>query len=224
VCDSTTPAASALDVAGRHWPQPDRLQVTHERHRHARFVAIGVREHDAGRVGLHLQDRADQRVELGVDHRHRLAVRDGVEHDAGSELHRPGHLDDQVDRIATRQHLRVAGQHRRALLDQVSGLACAAGTSPLADAGLAESAFGMLRRPIGDADEPDAGHGRAELERDGPTGRAGAHHADPDRASMRLTHLLHVVDGLVERRRAEGGDVHDGPCVQSRRMRGQLRS
>ncbi len=93
-------------LPGRDRAQADRLHVAEQGHRDAGLVAVGVRQHDAGLVGLGLQDRADQRVELRIDQHHRLALRERVERDARGEIDGPGHFDDQVDRVAARQHLR----------------------------------------------------------------------------------------------------------------------
>ena len=63
------PVLEALDVAAHERPQPDALDEPVQVHLDARLVAIAGAEHDAGRVGLRLEDRPDRSVELGV-HEH----------------------------------------------------------------------------------------------------------------------------------------------------------
>ena len=72
----------ALDVARGHWTESQRLQIPQKRHRHARFVPIGVRDDHSGLVRLSLQNRAEQRIEFGVDQNYMLAVIKRVEHNA----------------------------------------------------------------------------------------------------------------------------------------------
>ncbi len=135
----------ALDVAGRDRAQADRLDVAEQGHRDARLVAVGVRQHDAGFVGLGLQYRADQRVELRVHQHHGLAVLERVEHHARAEIDGARHFDDQVDRVAARQHGRVVGEHRHAARDSRCGFARRVCRLPFANAGLPERTFGVLR-------------------------------------------------------------------------------
>ena len=46
---------------------------------------------------VHLQDRADRRVDLGVHQHDVLAVLERLERDPGAELDRAGHVDEDVD-------------------------------------------------------------------------------------------------------------------------------
>ena len=93
----------ALDVAGRDWTKSEGSQVAKQRHRHTGFVAIGVREHDASLVGLHLEDRSEQRVQFRVHQNDVLAVVDRIQRHAGTGLDRAGYFEDHVDRAAAGQ-------------------------------------------------------------------------------------------------------------------------
>ncbi len=187
----------ALDVARGDRTQADRLQVTDEGHGHAGLVTIGMSEHDARFVRLDLQDRSDQRVEFGVHQDDVLTVRKGVQRDAGSEVHRARDLDDDVDRAAARQDVRVISKDRHSGSNAGFGLLRCGGVAPFGDAGLAESPLGICRRTVRNAGETHARHGRAELQGDRPAGRTGTDQADADGATLGFACSEQAVDRCV---------------------------
>ena len=68
--------------------RPKDSEITKQGHRHARFIPIRVSEHHSGLVRLHLQNWAEERVELGVHQDHMLAVIKRLEHHTCRRLDR----------------------------------------------------------------------------------------------------------------------------------------
>ena len=60
-----------------------------------------------------------------------LPMLERIEHDARGEVDGARHFDDQVDRVASRQHLRIVGEHRNAAGDPRLGFARRLGSLPI---------------------------------------------------------------------------------------------
>ncbi len=187
----------ALDVAGGHRLEADRLAVAHERHRNTGLITVGMRHHHAGFVRLGLQNGSDERVELSVDQHHRLAVLERIECNARAEVNTAGNFDDDVDGLAASQHRCILGDDRHVPRNTRGSLLGCVHRLPLVDSRLAEGAFSVLPRAVGHACQAHACHRSAELQRDGTACRARANDADPDGPAILLTFLQYAVNGLV---------------------------
>src|SRR4030095_7647116 len=137
-------------------------------------------------VGLRLQQRPDQRVELRVYQNHVFALRDSVQRDSGAKIPGSGHFDDNVDRRALEQHSVIVGEYRRATIDGPRGILWSVSRLPFEHAGFGERPLSMTRRAIGDANQAHAGNRCAELERNGAPGSTGTYDADTDRPAFTL--------------------------------------
>ena len=101
----------ALEIARGHRTKPQRPEIAKEGHRHSRFIPVRMGDHHPGLVCLRLQDRAEQRIELGVDQDHMLAVVERIEHHMRCRLDRARHFHEHINGIAGGQHRRIVGQH-----------------------------------------------------------------------------------------------------------------
>ncbi len=198
----------AFDVAGGNRLQANRLAVAHERHGHTRFIAVGVRQDDAGFVSLSLENRPDERIQLGVDQHDRLAMLEGIERHARAEFHRAGDFDDDVNRIAAGEHSGIFGDDRHIARNTGRRLLGCVDRLPLVDARFLEGAFGILSRAVRHAGETHARDRGTELQGNGAAGRTGAHDAHPNRAAVFFLPLQDGVDGLIGRSVAEF-PIHD---------------
>jgi hypothetical protein len=90
----------ALDVARGHRTQPQGTKIAQQSHGHARLVAVGVGNDDAGCIGFGLKDGANQRVELGIDQHHMFAMGESVQNHVGRGFDRSRNFDQYVDGIA----------------------------------------------------------------------------------------------------------------------------
>ena len=87
----------ALDVAGCHRSETDRLNIPEQSHRNARFIAVRVRQNDTGFVRFGFQYGSDQRVELRINEHHGLGMSERVESHACAEIDGTRHFHDQID-------------------------------------------------------------------------------------------------------------------------------
>ena len=68
----------SLDVAADERLHPNTLNVAPEVDLNTRLIAIAARQNHAGFVRIDLQNRSDSRIQLGIHHHNRLAVRESI--------------------------------------------------------------------------------------------------------------------------------------------------
>ncbi len=187
----------ALDVPGEHRAVADGVDEPEQVHRHARLVAIGVGDDNAGPVGLHLEDRTHGGVELGVDQQHVLAPVDRLDDDPRRRLDLTGALDDRLDAGRSGDEHRVAGDrpsHRRRSVRSIVVLVGSEHrrVDPRRRR-KAWSAFSTVRLAMATRSMPVIA-----LHRPSHTSAhvAGAHHPHLDGASLLLAPLQRSIDDL----------------------------
>ena len=140
-------------------------------------------------VGVHVEDRADRRLELGVHQDDVLAVRERLERDPCAELDVAGHLADHVDVLAPAEEERVVGHGRAAAACRVLELRLRA------DRRRARGPRSGRPRPRGPgfrfeiADDAHPRDAVDDLVREPLAHEAGADDADADRAALGLAGL-----------------------------------
>ncbi len=198
----------ALDIARGYGAQSNGLDIAEKGHGHAGLVAIGMRYDHTRLVCPGLQYRADERIELRVDQHHGLGMPDSVQRHAGAEIDAAGHLHDQVDGIASSQHLGIVGNDGHPPGDPGLGVARRPCGLPLPDSRLSKSALGVLWSPVRHPGKPDSRHRGSQLQRDRAPGSARTHDSDADGTSFGLTPLQRAVDGGVGGRHVGGFPTH----------------
>ena len=89
-------------------PRTQRTEV----HLHARLVSVAGGQDRVVPSRVHLEDRSDRRVHLGVHQDHVLAVPNASRIDLGAELHGAGDVDQRVDLVGAADEERVLGDRR----------------------------------------------------------------------------------------------------------------
>ena len=155
----------ALDVADQNGLHPDRPHVAQEVHRHARLVAVRVRDHHLGLVGNCLQDRPHCRVELCVDEHDMLPVSHRVGRNTRAELDLSRRLQHDVDPLGLAHDRRILGHDTLTADDGVLQLRNSSNSLDRPSAQFREDPHGTLDRPVCHRDELETGD-RDDLIRD----------------------------------------------------------
>jgi hypothetical protein len=80
--------------------------------RHAGLVAFAARENHAVPVGIGLQNGTDRAIELSIHQDDIFAVPEGLKHDVGAKLDRPGDVDEHIDMLRACEQHRILGRDR----------------------------------------------------------------------------------------------------------------
>ena len=188
----------AFDVARGHRTESQRSEIAKKGHRHSRLIPVRVGEHHAGPVCLRLQNRAEQRVHLGIHHDHMLAMVERVQHHMGCSLNSARHFHEYVDGIAAGQHERIVGQDGEPSGNGRLCLTSRSCATPFRHTGFPERPFTMLWRSIRNRYEANSRCWCSELQGDGAPRGAGPNHADADRMTRGFTFLKGCInDHLV---------------------------
>ena len=194
-----------LDVAEHDRREAHHLGLAGEVHDHARLIAVGIGEHDAGGVGPDLQDRSEGAIELGVQEDEVLAVVDGGDSRLGTELDLAGGLDDALDAVGGGDEHRIVGDRPLAALDRSRQLRRRGHAHEVVDADVRERLGRFGERAVGDDGDIHARRRLQHLVDESAPGEPGADHAQ----SYRVAGVLSGPQGLVD-------DDHD-ELLSSRR-------
>src|SRR5690242_20054678 len=95
-----------------------------------------------------------------------FALVEGPQHHLGSGFDGAGHLHEDIDGVTIREDGGIIRQYGESLSDSNVCLLWRTRELPFGGARFPEGPFGVLRRPVGNAHEPNTGRGSAQLESD----------------------------------------------------------
>ena len=107
----------SLDVSADQRLHPNTLDVAPEVDLNTRLVAITARQNHAGIVRIDLQNRSDRRIQLGIHHHNRLAVRESIQEHTRRKLNRARDFDQNIDVFRSAEHMRIGCHTRNAGID-----------------------------------------------------------------------------------------------------------
>ena len=139
----------SLEIAGSDRAEADAFDIAEQRHRDARFIAVGIGDDNAGAVCPELQYRTNGRVQFGVDEDDVLTMADGINSNVGSELDRAGDFDHHIDVRCLANELGIIHNRRNSFFHTVFEGPGRGNGPDLVDARIVESARCMVQCPIG---------------------------------------------------------------------------
>ena len=154
----------ALDVPDDARDQSEAAHPAHEVQLQARLIALAGGHDHARLAGLHVQDRADGRVDLRIHQHDVRSVGERLEDDVRAEFDGSGHVDEDVDLLGSGQQQRVVGDRRPARANGVLERRLVVDAGDVVDARVAEDVQGALRvagwrRPPSASPEPSSRSG-----------------------------------------------------------------
>ena len=150
-------------------------------HLQTRFVSFGSREDNAVFLGINLKDRADGGVQLGVQQNDLLAMSERLENNLGAELHRAGHVHNNVDAGGARQQEGVLRYYGPAGGNCLVHLALRRALDDVREPGVTENTESLLHVAGVDSAQAHAGNVVHELVREPLTHEAGTDHRHTNR-------------------------------------------
>ena len=145
-------------------------------------------------LGVHVEERPDRCVELGVHEDHVLAVAEGLQHHVGAELDRSGDIHEGVDLLRAAEEKSVVRDDWPSRANGVLQLTLRRRHHAVLEAGVCVHLGRTLEAPAVDGRDLHSG----DAVHDGvgePLGHeSGADHSHTDRASLALAGLEQVVD------------------------------
>src|SRR5256885_2150517 len=184
----------ALDVSHDARDETQTLYPAVKVHLQARFVALASRQDDLVLARIHLENRTDRGVDLGIHQHDGLAVLEGLENYVSAELDRARDVDDDVDLAGAAHHEGVFGHGRLALANRLIELSLRACHDDGLEPRVAKHVLGTLRTPIGDGSHAHARNTVSDLIGEPLPHETGADHAHANRFSLLLSGFQSIVD------------------------------
>src|SRR6266851_147458 len=184
----------ALDVSDNARDETQTLHPSDQVHLQARFIAFASGKDDFVLARIHLENRADRGIDLGIHQYDRFAVFESLENYVGTELDRARDIDDHIDLARAAHHEGVLGHGGLALANGLVELGLRPRHDDIVEPGVAIDVLSSLGAPIVDSSHAHARNAVSDLVREPLPHEPGADHAHANRLSLLLSGFQSIVD------------------------------
>src|SRR5258708_14293047 len=174
----------ALDVSDNARDETQTLHPSDQVHLQARFIAFASGKDDFVLARIHLENRADRGIDLGIHQYDRFAVFESLENYVSTELDRARDIDDHIDLARAAHHEGVLGHGGLALANGLVELGLRPRHDDIVEPGVAIDVLNALRAPILNSPHPPSPNPPSDLSPQPCPHEPGAPHPLPNRLPL----------------------------------------